>query len=230
MTAQPPTDTTSSEPWTRSGPSSPATEPYAPPPLLPPPEAPHPTPMPQRPKRRWGPIVGGAVGAIVAVALLVALRSGSDSMPSIDKWTTFSDPGGRFTVSMPKEPERTTQEAPAGTVTLDVIAFTAEYNDGAVVVGYTDYPEDLQLGAPQDVLEGAVEGAAQATEGTVVSSTPTTVAGRPAMDADTQVEQGRALTRWVLDGRRLYVLTTAADGSRSDIQRHLADSFTFTGG
>lgn len=239
MTAQPPTDQTTDEPWTRSGPGSPApTGPYAPPPVTPPgappPVGPPPVDVPaspERPKRRWGPILGGAVGAIVAaIVVAVVVRPGSDSMPSVDKWTTFSDPEGRFTVSMPKEPERTTQQAPAGTVTLDVITYTADYGDSAVVVGYTDYPQDLQLGAPEDVLDGAVQGAAEGTEGTVISSTPTTVGGLPAIDSETQVEQGRVLSRFLLDDRRLYILSTVAKESRSDIQRHLTDSFTLTGG
>ncbi len=242
MSSQPPIDLPPGEPWTRSGPgpaapADPDTRPptapgpYAPPPAASPPGTAVTTSTPERPKRRWLPIIGGAVGAIVAAVLFALLRSGSsDAMPSVDKWTTFTDPGGRFSVSMPKEPERTTQQVTEGDLTLDVIGFTAGYGDSAVVVGYTDYPEDLQLGAPEDVLEGAVQGSAQATNGTVVSSAPATVAGRPAMDAEIQAEEGRALSRFVLDGRRLYILTTASRQSRSDIQRHLTDSFTLTGG
>lgn len=241
MTAQPPTDQTPGDPWTRSGPGTPGPAgsdtppPTTPAPYSPPGAAPSPgtapaTATPERPKRRWGPIVGGAVGAIVAAVLFAFLRSGSDAMPSVDKWTTFTDPGGRFTVSMPKEPERTTQQVSEGDLTLDVTAFTASYGDSAVIVGYTDYPEDLELGAPEDVLEGAVQGSAEATEGTVISSTPTTVAGLPAIDSETQVEKGRVLSRFLLDGRRLYVLSTASGQSRSDVQRHFTDSFVLTGG
>lgn len=221
MSAQPPTDP--GPPWSPSGPNAPVPPgPYAPAPQVPP-------AAPVKPKRRLAPILGGAVGAIVAAAVFIALRSGSDNMPSVDKWTTFSDPGGRFTVAMPKQPDRTTQQVPAGTVTLEVISYTASYSDSGVVVGYTDYPAELDLGAPGDVLDGAVQGAAQATSGTVVSSTPTTVAGRPAIDSEIQSDKGRALSRFVLDGHRMYLLTTAAKGSRSDIHRQLTDTFKLTG-
>jgi len=224
MSAQPPTDTTT-EPWTSKG-STP----------------PDPTESsaswlgggaatPERPKRRWGPILGGAAGAIVAAVIVaVVTRPGSSSMPSVDRWTAFSDPDGRFTVSMPKQPERTTQQESAAGLTLDIIVFTAAYSDSAVVVGYSDYPDDLELGTPEQVLDGATQGAAEATEGTVISSMAVTVAGRPAMNADIQSERGRALSTFVLDGRRLYVLTTAGRESRNDVQRHLSDSFTLTGG
>lgn len=242
MSAQPPSDPTTPDPWARPASSAPtSTGPSGAPPVgpasasplgAPPPLGPSsvaPPATPARPKRRWAPIIAGAVGAIVAAIAVTALRSGSDAMPSVDKWTSFADPGGRFTVAMPKQPEKTTQQASAGTLSLDVISYTASYGDSAVVVGYTDYPADLDLGASGDVLQGAAQGAAEATKGTLVSSAPTTVAGRPALDAEIQGEKGRTLSRFVLDGHRLYVLTTAAKESRSDVQRHLTDTFTLTG-
>ncbi|MBA2254221.1 MAG: hypothetical protein H0W07_03780 [Chloroflexi bacterium] len=240
MSAQPPTDPTPSGDPFRPLPGSPDTSgPYVPPPTgtAPPvpPQGPQPTTpvsygvpaQPERPRRRWGQIAVGAAAAIV-VALAFAFLRGSDSMPSTDKWTTFADPGGRFTVAMPNTPERTTQQAPAGNVSLEVVTFTANYGDVAVGVAHTDYPPGLELGAPQDVLTGAVQGAAQGTQGTVVSSSSTTVAGRPAMDAEVQSSKGRALSRIILDGRRLYILTTAAKESRSDIQRYLTESLKLT--
>lgn len=235
MSAQPPIDPTTNDPWARPGSETTPGGPSALPPPVGPASVAQPrvgaasVAQPAKPKRRWGPILGGAIGAIVAVIALTALRSGSDGMPSPDKWTNFADPGGRFAVAMPKQPEKTTQQASAGSLSLDVISYTASYSDSAVVVGYTDYPESVDLGAPEDVLQGAAQGAAQATSGTIVSTTPTTVAGRPALDAEIQADKARTLSRFVLDGRRLYVLTTAAKDSRAEVQRHLTDTFTLTG-
>lgn len=195
-----------------------------------PPPAPPPAQQP-KPSRRMSAIIGGVVAAVVAIAVAFFLRGGgSNSMPAPDAWTTFTDPNGRFTIAMPKTPERETQQQQVEGVTLEVIAFAAEYSDAAVVVGYTDYPADLQLGAPEDVLQGAAQGAAQGTNGTLVSSTPTQAGGRPAMDAEIQAERGRVLSRLILDGNRLYILTTAGERTRPEIQQKLTDTFSLTGG
>ena len=96
--------------------------------------------------------------ALMTCVLLIVpagLVSGRDT----DDWVDFTSKAGKFTVKMPSKPKEKTKEVetPAGTITTHV--FGAPGDDGAYIVAYTDYPEEViegvlshasHLGLPRD--------------------------------------------------------------------------------
>ncbi len=96
-----------------------------------------------------------------------------------------------------------------------------------MVVGLVDYPAGVELGEPTAVLEGARDGAvSRVPEGMVISSTPRTVDGRPALDVvATAVDDSSYRTLIVLDDRRLYQLITVGAADRQAEHDEFTASF-----
>lgn len=119
-----------------------------------------------------------------------------------------------FSVDFPAKPERSTQplaQVPGATVVLygyqsaDRVSLTA---------GYIDYPASVSIGPAATALNNARDGELKNVPGgKLVSSTPTTVSGRPALDVVATVQGGNLRSRLLLDGRRLYQLITLGTDS-----------------
>ena len=133
----------------------------------------------------------------------------------------FTSTEGRFTAEFPTEPERQEQNQTVVGVPLRIITFTSEEGDGAVGVGYVDYPPSVTAAGARPVLDGVPEGAAANTQGTVVSERPTTFLGNEATDYVVRVRQGKgtATARAFLAGNRLYILQAVEEGQRTRSER-----------
>lgn len=149
-----------------------------------------------------------------------------DAVPTTVAWVDFRSDEGRFRVEMPNQPDRSQQDVPVGDGSLRLILFTANVNDSvAYNVGFVDYPEAITEADPATVLDGVVQGAAQQVSGTVVSKTPTTANGSPAVDYVVGAQGGQVQARAILVANRLYILQGASKEPDPDGFGRLATSF-----
>ena len=111
-----------------------------------------------------------------------------------------------FSAVFPTTPQRSTQNTTQTGVSLTMTLYLATTNDEQVAVGYAQLPLAPQGSAIQAGLDGAVDGSAKNTGGTIVSRSNTTFLGQPAEDAVVQAQGAVAHERIVFIGSKLYVL------------------------
>ncbi len=171
------------------------------------------------------------VALLLAASMVTAACGGGGSGDSATATTqpAFTSAEGRFRAEFPEEPDREEQRQTVAGIPLVIITFTSEVDDGAVSVGYVDYPPSVTAAGPRPVLDGVAEGAAANVEGKVVSEKATSYLGHEATDyvVDVQDGKGTATARAFLSGNRLYILQAVENGrrARSDRFELLASSF-----
>ena len=114
-----------------------------------------------------------------------------------------TDPAGKFTAEFPSAPLREEEKTTVSGLDLLIVSFTTENGTESVVVGYTDYPKNLQMGK---VLDAAAQGSADNIKGTLQSKTSTTFMGHPTMDVVVKTPEAMVHERLILRGNRLYTL------------------------
>lgn len=143
----------------------------------------------------------------------------------------FTSPDGDYSVMFPAEPtpQPTPLQLPDGQsieVPLQVAADgTSEYTTAAIT-----YPDSVELGDPDDALDGAVDGAIANVQGAVLGeSEDVEVDGKPGRRFDFEVSQGGAEGRgeavFVADGNVLYQAIAVGDADDSDAHGTFLDSF-----
>lgn len=159
------------------------------------------TPYP--PKRSAVPwIVGGLFVVIVGVVVAVLLanrktetpvsvmdpKSGSSPTytpaPTSTPYTSSSSwqavNGDRFTFSMPGSPSHDEQTISSAAGPLPLHMYTLSEGYEGFIAGYTEYPDYIFTSAgPEDLLDGAQQGAVSNVEGQVTSQKKISIAGNP---------------------------------------------------
>lgn len=178
--------------------------------------------------------VAGCSTTVTGTASSAAAGGSSNTnTPGTSSTETTSENGAytvdeqAFSVDFPAKPERSTQplaQVPGATVVLygyqsaDRLSLTA---------GYIDYPASVAIGPAATALNNARDGELKNVPGgKLVSSTPTTVSGRPALDVVATVQGGNLRSRLLLDGRRLYQLITLGTDSIDSEHDTFVNSFT----
>ncbi len=161
---------------------------------------------------------------LLLVAALVATACGGGGSGDSSTATTlkaFTSAEGRFSAEFPEEPKRNEQRQMAAGIPLVIVTFSSDVPDGAVAVGYVDYPPSVTAAGPRPVLDGVAEGAAANVNGKVVSETFTTFLGHEASDyvVDVQGGRGTATARAFLSGNRLYIIQAVEKGKRTGSDR-----------
>ena len=162
---------------------------------------------------------------VVATAPVACGGVGSEGATRV-----FTSPDGKFRAEFPAEPKRDEQSQTAAGIALRIISYTSEKDDGAVTVGYVDFPPQVTAGGARPVLDGVAEGAAGHVDGRLVSERFTTFLGSEASDYVIDVKDGKgtATARAFLAGDRLYILQAVEEGKRARSERfdRLVASFT----
>jgi hypothetical protein len=123
-------------------------------------------------------------------------------------WSTFSPPGGNFSVQMPGTPtsQQSVEHSPVGNV--PTWQFILNAGGWSYAVAYSDLPQvAVLLGGAGSIFDEAKQSLLQQANATPVSYFDTTTSGKPAKSLTFTVPgggQGQALL--VLDGTRLYVV------------------------
>jgi hypothetical protein len=212
--------------------------------------------QPKRSPLPW--IVGGLLVLIVGIAAIVFIsRRNSEPQPRIDiagttptaspsyspttttttttsssSWETISEDG--FSLSMPGKPSKNDDTVPSAAGPLALRMYTLSKGYEGYITGYTEYPDMVfNASEPEDLMDGAQQGAISNVEGEVSSQRKITVNGHPGREiVGTSPSKNIGFTARVILARpRMYMLVyTQYDKTKqmsADGKRFL-DSFQIT--
>lgn len=151
--------------------------------------------------------------ALVLIVLLLT-ACGSKSEP-----TEFINEEGNFSVMSPFSLEESSQTVDTAAGPIEIHFFMADDGNSAFMVGYSDYPAEIvDINDPNDMLDGAAEGATANINGTLVSQNNITLDGYPgrelALEGTFDNFNASAKARIYLVGNRLYqVLVISSEGN-----------------
>src|SRR5262249_4871280 len=149
-----------------------------------------------------GTVVGVVIGAVLAAGIIGYLKHSHEKAPPIAEWTTFRDPAGAFSISLPSEPKRSTKNEDTSIGTITMILCECSYSNLDVGVGYADYGTAFAGMAGRAGLQGAAEGGAAAVHGKLISTTYATVDGAPSVDFTVAKGSATVQARAILYGSR----------------------------
>jgi hypothetical protein len=174
---------------------------------------------------------------ILALALLLAAsgcnKSSSgeqtSSAGSTAGWKELSSPEGRFSVLLLANPKQEKSQISKPEGKIDTVSYLAATPEGrAYSVAYSDYPEAwVKTKSPDEMLDGARDGAVARIKGNLLSEQKITIdgaAGRELFivgDGEPLTVQARLLT---IDGR-LYVLQALSVGALHNVPDPDAERF-----
>lgn len=235
--------------------------PTSPPPLSPPPPPQAYMPPYAQPQSRssavpW--IVGGVIVLVIGIAAVVFLSSRNSgttssnsggttpvkspsstpssspnsSPSSSSSWQTISDDG--FTLSMPGEPSKDDSTIPSAAGPLPLRMYTLSKGFEGYITGYTEYPDIVFTSTePEQLLDGAQEGAISNIKGEVTSQRPITLNGHTGREiVGSSPDQNVSFTaRVILAKPRMYMLVyTQYDKEKpiSEDGKRFLESFQIT--
>jgi hypothetical protein len=156
----------------------------------------------------------------------------SSPTTSSSTWETINGDG--FTLSMPGTPSKNDSTIPSAAGPLQLRMYTLSKGFEGFITGYTEYPDIVfSSSKPEDLLDGAQNGAISNVKGEVTSQRSITVAGNPGREiVGTSPAQNVGFTaRVILAKPRMYMLVyTQYDKDKpisGDGQKFL-DSFQIT--
>ncbi len=165
---------------------------------------------------------------IVSALMLTACNGGNPPTPE-----AFASETGQFSIAAPAPFEETQQsvETPVGPV--DIYTFTAETDDTAYVVAYSDYPSEIiEQTDPQVLLDSSRDGAVANLGGTLVSEEVIDLEGNPgrSLIINATANQNQAATInsriYLVDNRLYQVLVVVPEGeSTPEESESFLDSF-----
>ena len=155
---------------------------------------------------------------LVLVALLALTAVGCQSSARTLEQVITTDPPSGVSVALHAQPTPSTQPIPGTTITIRI--YLAQTGDLASSLSVFEISE-AEGGYD---LDGGVEGSAQGSGGTVVSSTEVTVAGFPGRDFEVDVTSngvnGMVQSRIVYTGEHvIQVQAVGPDTRRDDVVR-----------
>lgn len=221
----------------------------APPPPQPAPYMPqHYAAAPKRSPLPW--IIGGVllVAGIVIAVILATRGSGtttagnpggttlggtpSSTPDNSAAWETVSENG--FSILMPGKPTKNEQSIPSAAGPLPIHMYTLSHGYEGYITGYTEYPDFVFSSAdPEDLLDGAQQGAIQNVSGQVTSQRKITIAGSPGREiVGTSPSKNIGFTaRVYIVKPRMYMLVYTQFDQKKPISEHgkkFLDSFQVT--
>ncbi|HUQ34509.1 MAG TPA: hypothetical protein VM095_20480 [Pyrinomonadaceae bacterium] len=196
-------------------------------------------------------IIGGVAVLVIgiAVALLLSNRKTTtgttggttpgatpsyspSTSSSSSSWETVDGDG--FTLSMPGTPSKNDSTIPSAAGPLQLRMYTLSKGFEGYITGYTEYPDIVFTSSqPEDLLNGAQNGAISNVKGEVTSQRPISVNGNPGREIiGTSPAQNIGFTaRVILAKPRMYMLVyTQYDKSKpiSEDGKKFLDSFQLT--
>jgi hypothetical protein len=148
--------------------------------------------------------VAGVGTGILAAAGIVYLKSGTDGSK---KFETFESKEGRFTVSMPPNPDKLTQKVKSEEGDISFTMFVADSLEYGFVVGYSDYSKEfIETSDPMENLGWIIDGVVAGVKGKLVKEKVLEIAAAAKEYRVDVPEKGTLTSRLILDGTRLYQL------------------------
>jgi len=155
-------------------------------------------------------------------AILVSLLAGGCSLFA---WKEFKSTKGQFSLTLPGTPKEQTETINTQAGDIDLHLFLLEKSDIAYMVGYSDYPEDLlKVAKPQQILDGARDGAVSNVKGELLQEKTATLKGHKGREIKIKTEKGIIRARLFLVGSRLYQLMVIT-GKEKALSKNIEKSF-----
>lgn len=224
-----------------------------PPYTTPPPQQPPPQQFvtPYEQKRSPAPwIIGGVLLVAIGIGLAVFLSSRSEGTTSSSggtstkgavptytpdssaSWETINESG--FSIKMPGKPTKNEQSVPSAAGPLPIHLYTLSHGFEGYITGYTEYPDYVFTAAePEDLLDGAQQGAISNVQGQVTSQRKINIEGNPGREiVGTSPSKNIGFTaRVFLVKPRMYMLVYTQFDKDKPISAHgkqFLDSFQIT--
>lgn len=147
--------------------------------------------------------------------------------PPKGDWLAFESDEGRYAVEFPRAPKRTSMPVPTAVGEVEAISHEVEMDDAYYAVAIIDYPADFVAEAdPQQMLDGARDGAVANIGGELISERQLTLAGAPSrrlqIRATVEGHQIQLDAIHCVIGERLFqAVVTYAPGTSVDSERFL---------
>jgi len=132
---------------------------------------------------------------------------------------SFASEAGQFTIETPAPFEETQQSVETPVGPIEIRTFSAETEETAYVVAYSDYPSEIvDQTPPEELLDSSRDGAISSLGGTLVSEEEIEIEGNPgrSLVISTDANQNQAATInsriFLVDNRLYQVLVVAPDG------------------
>lgn len=168
----------------------------------------------------------------------VLVTACNTATPTVEEPTLeeYASEAGGFTISTPLTLDESSQSVDTQAGPIDIYTFTAEDNQAAYIVAYSDYPEALVTQSEPDIiLDGSRDGAVGNVGGTLINETRIDLQGNPgrALVIDTTTDDGQDATVnariYLVDNRLYQVLVVVPKGDEDEVDADgFLDSFSLS--
>ena len=142
---------------------------------------------------------------LLASTLLVTACSGNEV-----SFEDFSSDAGQFSIVVPSTFQETQESVETPVGPINIHTFTAEEQNSAYVVAYSDYPAEIvEQSDPQILLDSSRDGALGNLNGNIISEEPIDIDGNPGRSlvidtVDPAGDEATIKSRIYLVDNRLY--------------------------
>ena len=159
---------------------------------------------------------------VSAAVLCFAALAGAQTTP----WKSYSYPADGFQASYPSAPEVSKKDIPTEAGSFELHTYIAEVGSAALYIGVCDYGSKTEGKDPQELLQGAKNGALQSSSSHMVSEKKISLDVNPGVEFQAVNDTAQFTVRIYLVGNVLYQTLVVAplDKPYADITRFL-DSF-----
>ncbi len=136
--------------------------------------------------------------AVVLLALAATLGAHAQ------QWQTYSYPADGFSAAYPSQPQMSKKDVPTAKGSFELRAYLAEENQAALFVGVCDYGSAISDRTPDQVLDGAQQGAIDNVKAHLLSGKTITLGVYPGREFEAENDSMHFSARIYLVGSTLY--------------------------
>jgi hypothetical protein len=139
------------------------------------------------------------------MTLVVALFSFAAALGAqAPQWKTYNYPADGFSASFPGEPQFSKRDVPTDKGSFELRAYLAEDGQAALFVGVCDYGSAISDRTPDQVLDGAQQGAIDNVKAHLLSGKKITFGAYPGREFEADNDSMHFYARVYLVGTTLY--------------------------
>jgi hypothetical protein len=170
---------------------------------------------------------GKHISFLSRITLAVALFSFAAMLcAQAPQWKTYSYPADGFSAAFPGEPQFSKQNVPTDKGSFELRAYLAQDGQAAVFVGVCDYGAAISDRTPDQVLDGAQQGALDNVKAHLLRGKTITFGAFPGREFEAENDTMHFYARIYLVGTTLYqTLIASPIGSPYVSASNFLDSF-----
>ncbi len=153
-------------------------------------------------------MLGKHISILSRITLTVALFSFAGAQAQ--QWKTYSYPADGFSASFPGEPQFSKKDVPTEKGSFELRAYLVEDGQAAVFAGVCDYGSAISDRTPDQVLNGAQQGALDNVKAHLVRGETITFGTYPGREFEAENDTMHFYARIYLVGTTLYQTLIAA--------------------